>query len=106
MILSKESLNASLNAISNLLDSLYNFKDATFDRRDNQAFSLLHQFYLEYEHIYTKNMEILDNALTPQIKLAIEPIKTKIKKFIEKVNSNSDNMQLPSEITSYEKEYK
>ncbi|ETZ17554.1 hypothetical protein BDCR2A_01523 [Borrelia duttonii CR2A] len=50
----------------------------------------------------TKNTQILKNALTPQIKSTIETIKTKTKKFIEKVNNNSDNIKLPSEITSYE----
>ncbi|UPA16741.1 hypothetical protein bcCo53_000905 (plasmid) [Borrelia coriaceae] len=64
------------------------------------------EFYLEYEQIYTKNMEILDNALTPQIKLDLEPIQTKIKEFIEKVNSNPNNMELPSQITYHEKETK
>ncbi|AHH07731.1 Hemolysin accessory protein (plasmid) [Borrelia crocidurae DOU] len=36
------------------------------------------------------------------MKSAIETIQTKTKKFIEKVNNNSDNIKLPSEITSYE----
>ncbi|WP_376983989.1 hypothetical protein ACE4V3_04470 (plasmid) [Borrelia recurrentis] len=34
---------------------------------------------MEYKHIYTKNIEILENDLTPQMKSTIEPIQTKIK---------------------------
>ncbi|UPA16784.1 biotin--acetyl-CoA-carboxylase ligase (plasmid) [Borrelia coriaceae] len=106
MILAKQHLDTALESISNLIDTLSNFKDGSFNENAHKAFSLLCEFYLEYEQIYTKNMEILDNALTPQIKLDLEPIQTKIKAFIDKVNSNPNNMKLPSQITYHEKETK
>nr|WP_152301203.1 BlyB family putative holin accessory protein [Borrelia miyamotoi] len=100
MILDKQYLSESLQAISHLIDAFSHFKDGSFDETSHKAFSLLREFYIEYEHIYTKNMERLDNALSPQIKSALSPIQTKINNFIEKVNSNPDNTRLPMYITS------
>ncbi|QFP42497.1 biotin--acetyl-CoA-carboxylase ligase (plasmid) [Borrelia miyamotoi] len=100
MILDKQYLSESLQAISHLIDAFSHFKDGSFNETAHKAFSLLREFYIEYEHIYTKNMERLDNALSPQIKSALSPIQTKINNFIEKVNSNPDNTRLPMYITS------
>ncbi|QBK64117.1 biotin--acetyl-CoA-carboxylase ligase, partial (plasmid) [Borrelia miyamotoi] len=52
------------------------------------------------------NMEILDNALTPQIKSSLAPIQNKINNFILQVNTNPNNMRLPMHITSHEEEHK
>ncbi|WP_346313284.1 BlyB family putative holin accessory protein [Borrelia miyamotoi] len=81
-------------------------RDGTFDETSHKAFSLLREFYTQYTYIYTKNMEILDNALTPQIKSDLEPIQNKINQFILQVNTNPDNMRLPMYITSHEEENK
>ncbi|AHH05725.1 BlyB family putative holin accessory protein (plasmid) [Borrelia miyamotoi] len=106
MILSREYLDAALQAISHLIDALSNFKDGTFDETSHKEFSLLREFYTQYTYIYTKNMEILDNALTPQIKLSLAPIQNKINNFILQVNTNPNNMRLPMYITSHEEENK
>ncbi|UPA10191.1 biotin--acetyl-CoA-carboxylase ligase (plasmid) [Borrelia nietonii YOR] len=106
MILDHNSLDTALNAIVTLFDALSNFEDGSFNENAHKTFMLLNDIYTEYQIIYTQNMERLENALTPQIREALEPIQTKIKKFIEKVNSNPDNMQLPLEISSIEKEVK
>ncbi|WAZ72466.1 BlyB family putative holin accessory protein (plasmid) [Borrelia miyamotoi] len=106
MILDKQYLSESLQAISHLIDAFSHFKDGTFDETSHKAFSLLREFYTQYTYIYTKNMEILDNALTPQIKSSLAPIQNKINNFILQVNTNPNNMRLPMHITSHEEEHK
>ncbi|UPA13740.1 BlyB family putative holin accessory protein [Borrelia turicatae] len=104
MILDRNSLDTALNAIKTLFETLYNFEDGSFNENAHKTFMLLNDIYTEYQIIYIKNMERLENALTPQIQATFMPIQTKIKEFIEKVNSNPDNMPLPKEIAQHKKE--
>ncbi|UPA18497.1 BlyB family putative holin accessory protein [Borrelia puertoricensis] len=95
MTLDISSLNTALNAIETLFSTLSNFEDGSFNVNAHKIFMLLNEVYTEYRIIFTKNMERLENALTPQIQEALTPINNKIQEFIEKVNNNPENMRLP-----------
>ncbi|WP_418909584.1 BlyB family putative holin accessory protein (plasmid) [Borreliella lanei] len=97
MKLSKDNLEFGLTSISKLIEIFSKFEDE-FDPIAHKGFSLVYELYTHYILIYKKNMERIDNALSPLITKTLAPINEKINALIDLVNSDEKNLKISNNL--------